>query len=284
MDLQMPVMDGYQATAALREDEAFRDLPILAMTADAMSGVREKAIAAGMNDYVTKPIDLDQLFAALVRWVAPRPRSVGKGEPASSGGDPALPPLKGIDVEDGLRRVGGNGKLYRSILRKFAESQAGVLREIGAGYGTLPSTEMARLAHTLKGVAGNIGAKSLQGAAREVERAIGEKGDVKRRIDEAEPLLREVLTSIGEMGDEGEGPPRSKAGANPEELKEQLARLEKMLEGYDAGAVEAAAELEGLLAGRAAEIMSAVCLSLKAYDFEKALDLAREVGAHMKPE
>lgn len=187
-------------------------------------------------------------------------------------------------MEDGLRRVGGNSRLYRSILRKFAGSQAAVLDEIREGAGKLSSEELVRLAHTLKGVAGNIGAKALQAAARELETALGEKGDVKRRIDEAEPLLREVLTSIGEMGDEGDGPPRSKAWASPEELKEQLARLEKMLEGYDAGAVEAAAELEALLAGRAAEIMSAVCLSLKSYDFEKALEQAREVGAHMKPE
>jgi len=244
-------------------------------------------IAAGMNDYVTKPIDLALLFAALVRWVPPLRRAVEGGAPPVSGEDKtAFPGLEGIDVEDGLRRVGGNRKLYRSILLKFAESQAMVLEEIRKGRGECPSEEVVRLAHTLKGVAGNIGAKGLETAAREVEAALRENSpDAEERIAEAEPLLREVLTAVRAMRDEPPPVDGKAESVSPEELKERLDRLIGMLEGYDAEAVDRAAELEPLLAGTAAaKVISAVCRSLKGYDFEKALGHTREIGAHLNLE
>jgi PAS domain S-box-containing protein len=282
MDLQMPVMDGYEAAVTLRKDKAHRDLPILAMTADAMSGVREKVIASGMNDYVTKPIDLNLLFAALVRWVPPlRWRAKREGPTVTGEDETAFPSLEGVDVEDGLRRVGGNGKLYRSILLKFAGSQATVLEEIRKGLGSLPSEDVVRLAHTLKGVAGNIGARDLETAAREVESALREnRPDAKERIADAEPLLREVLTAIESVKEEAAPSGDGTGSASPEELKERLNRLLEKLEGYDAEAVDGAAELEPLLAGTAAaEAISAVSRSLKGYDFEKALEEARKIVA-----
>jgi HPt (histidine-containing phosphotransfer) domain-containing protein len=234
-----------------------------------------------MNDYVTKPIDLDLLFAALVKWVPPLRKAVEKGARPVTGEDKtAFPGLEGIDVEDGLRRVGGNGKLYRSILLKFAGSQAMVLEEIRKGLGTLPAEDVVRLAHTLKGVAGNIGAKGLEAAAREVEAALREnRPDTEGRIAEAEPLLRQVLTAIDTLREETPPAEGTTKSVSPEELKEQLDRLMGMLEGYDAEAVDGAAELEILLAGTAAsEAISAAVRSLSGYDFEKALEEARKIG------
>ena len=96
MDIQMPVMGGFEATREIRKDERFKELPVIAMTAHAMAGDREKSLAAGMNDHVTKPIDPDELFSTLVRWIKPGEREVSEGvcEPSiakrAGGGHPPL--------------------------------------------------------------------------------------------------------------------------------------------------------------------------------------------------
>ena len=130
MDLQMPEMDGYQATAKIRSDPRFAKLPIIAMTAHATMEERQRCLDAGMNDHVSKPIDPDALYATLERWVKP------KEEPAESparrtaaASPPAdLPSIDGVDAADGLARVAGNARLFRSLLEQFAAKQAGVGR------------------------------------------------------------------------------------------------------------------------------------------------------------
>ena len=141
MDMQMPVMGGIEATRAIRSDPRLRNLPIIAMTANAMSSDREACLQAGMNDHVAKPIDPDQLFAALVRWIKPRIRA---GAPANGDGasaadavaakspdisatasDGEMPLIDGIDTRSALKRTGGNRKRYEALLQKFADSQAG---------------------------------------------------------------------------------------------------------------------------------------------------------------
>jgi signal transduction histidine kinase/CheY-like chemotaxis protein/HAMP domain-containing protein len=126
MDCQMPVMDGYAATRALRQQPRLRDLPVIAMTANAMVGDREKVLAAGMNDHIAKPIKFDDMFATLARWVHPAP--VAPPEPAGlvnagAGADP-LAGLPGIDIRAGLVRAMGDDALYRRLLRMFRDAQA----------------------------------------------------------------------------------------------------------------------------------------------------------------
>ncbi|HBD07359.1 MAG TPA: two-component system sensor protein, partial [Syntrophobacteraceae bacterium] len=138
MDVQMPVMDGYTATQTIRKDRRFKDLPIIAMTAHAMAGDQEKSTAAGMNDHVTKPIDPEQLFATLAKWIGSRGPSAGQDriqqslppKPEAVEITPAVdistvpPPfpvtLEGFELADGLRRLRGNEALYRKLLLSFA--------------------------------------------------------------------------------------------------------------------------------------------------------------------
>jgi two-component system sensor histidine kinase/response regulator len=130
MDLQMPEMDGYQATAKIRSDPRFAKLPIIAMTAHATLEEKQRCLDAGMNDHVSKPIDPALLFETLGRYYKPTenaavpPVSEPKqtGIPATDTGD--LPSIEGLDTQDGLRRVGGNQKLYLNLLRKFVDQQS----------------------------------------------------------------------------------------------------------------------------------------------------------------
>ena len=125
MDMQMPVMDGIAATKAIRSNPRFRELPIIAMTANAMDADREMCRQAGMNDHVSKPIDPDAMFATVMRWIKPRRSSDlrtsgSEGRGCSHTIFPDVPEIDGVDIKDGLKRVGGNSSLYRDLLMKFA--------------------------------------------------------------------------------------------------------------------------------------------------------------------
>jgi two-component system sensor histidine kinase/response regulator len=176
MDLQMPVMDGHQATAKIRSDPRFAALPIYAMTAHATLEERELCLANGMNGHIAKPIDPALLFDTLSKIARRAPgvdtvRAVEASEAAADA--PAeLPPIDGLDSADGLRRVGGNKRLYTKLLRQFASQQADAVGQIRAALAANDRESAIRLAHTLKGVAGNLGAGDVQNAAAAVEKLL----------------------------------------------------------------------------------------------------------------
>ena len=164
MDIQMPIMDGYKATKTIRRDERFKKLPIVAMTANAMAGDREKALGAGMNDHVAKPIDVKNLFEVLSKYVRPIEKEEQENRPAPKENH-EWPEVPGIDFKEGLYRVGGKSELYRKILKKFSESQSDFFKELQIYLDNGDRESAVRLAHTLKGLAGNVGAK-LDGSSQ----------------------------------------------------------------------------------------------------------------------
>ncbi|MDJ0976678.1 MAG: response regulator [Planctomycetota bacterium] len=228
MDIQMPGMDGLQATVEIRKLERFRDVPILAMTAQAMDGDREASLAAGMNDHVTKPIDPAQLYSTLARWIAP--------QPDLSDGDFAA--LTAFDVDDALGRLRGDRGLYRKLLDALCREHGSQAERIRQALAEGDYRSARELAHALKGVAGNLGAGALERAARDLELVATESGSGPQPSDPArveaslghfERELERATTEIRALpkqdpGLPGETVPTAIDGDSADEVGGMLAR------------------------------------------------------------
>lgn len=204
MDMQMPRMDGYQASGVIRQNPEFQDLPIIAMTANAMEGDREKCIEAGMNDYVSKPIDPDTLFATLLKWIEVSSKdstaqevevkldSTEEKNPIESQPEAVLEPevqkglpdsLPGFDIKTALARLGGSEDLFIRIAESFAESYRDADKQLTELFAKKDYETAHREAHSIKGVVGNIGAMDLYEGARELE-AIAKKAEEGGELDQ----------------------------------------------------------------------------------------------------
>jgi len=202
MDLQMPEMDGYQATTKIRSDNRFTRLPIIAMTAHATMEERKRCLDLGMNDHVSKPIDPVLLFETLGRYYKPRPASPsllsssGKGMPAEQvSGPDDLPSVEGLDTKDGLGRVAGNRNLYLKLLRQFVQQQGAAPAQIAEALARNDLPVAERLAHTVKGVGGSLGARAVQHAAAKLEKTIA----AKTASPELAPVLQEFQATLDDF-------------------------------------------------------------------------------------
>ncbi|MDX2502123.1 MAG: response regulator [Deltaproteobacteria bacterium] len=232
MDIQMPVMDGYTATRQIRKwesgmpNEGKDPIPIIAMTAHAMAGDEQKSLKAGMNDHVTKPIDPEQLFASLVKWI--KPAAAAKGLPAPEGPaaaapsehDPAVPDendlpdsLPGFDLTAGLARIMGNKRLYRKLLLDFGANYGGAANEIRQALEAGDFEQAHSLVHNIKGLAGNLEALDLKTAAVNIEILV--KGQSEETVDEKqlqdkiaalEYALAQALDAVQTLGPAAEKP------------------------------------------------------------------------------
>jgi two-component system, sensor histidine kinase and response regulator len=292
MDLQMPVMDGLEATRRIRVQPRFHTLPILAMTANAMAGDRERSLAAGMNDHITKPIDPDELFDALLRWLPDRAaRSGAPLEPTTRPArtEDARPEsesqwfyhIPALDAADGLRRVLGRREAYVSLLRRFALSQARTFAEIRAALSEGRRTDAARAAHTLKGVAGTIGARQVQREAGEVESALRRDstsmeldallGPAERTLD---ALVAALLAALPPEPDVTT-PPRT---ADSPALHEVVERLEELLSQDAVEAIDVFDAAAPLLTTAFGERAGRIGKLVRDYCFEEALVALRDAA------
>ncbi|TFW27808.1 response regulator [Massilia arenosa] len=196
MDLEMPQLDGHEATIELRKDARFDKVPVIAMTAHALSEIRERCLREGMQDYITKPVDPEKLYSTLARWLghAMPQRVAPVREPA------AIPGLTGIDSALGLRHVAGNTELYLQLLDRFRASQRNTAVELKADFEAGRYDDVSKRAHTLRGVAGNIGARDLQVVAQSVEESMQlpnpEVARLAHRIATLEGALDAVLAAL----------------------------------------------------------------------------------------
>jgi len=289
MDMQMPVMDGIAATKAIRSNPRFRELPIIAMTANAMDADREICRQAGMNDHISKPIDPDAMFATVMKWIKPRRARTSeppaqKVEAASSQNLLDLPEIDGVDIKDGLKRVGGNSRLYRDLLIKFAEkhSDAGLQISDALHFGDRNTAE--RIAHTVKGVAGNIGIKPVQFAAEKLEKAIRESDSAaSTMLQDFTSVLRTQIDAIEQalpletLALEIE--PRK--SFDPIAAAHEITRLRSQLKASDGDSEETFRSLRSVLASQVEKArLDALGANVSNFDFAEALlkldELVRE--------
>ncbi len=327
MDVQMPVMDGYTATRKIREWELenrgqktenrkqkMEDrkegsalspqssaLPIIAMTAHAMAGDAEKSIAAGMSDHVTKPIDPNQLFGTLQKWIQPdkkrvtveQQREPGAAEslaetvPAGEGLPESLP---GFDLEDGLKRLQGNEKLYRKLLLDFGVKYADTADEIRQALEAKDLEQAHSLVHDLKGLAGSLAATDLQTAAVELERLVKgglQKGFSKEKLNqtfaELENALPAALESVRALGtpvsEKPAKPPAAALAEIPSELARQAAdRIRDAAEMGDVTRIKSIAEEFRSKSEAFAPIADRFIQMASDFDFDGVLRIADELN------
>ncbi len=271
MDMQMPVLDGIATTEAIRREPRFAALPIVAMTANAMPADRERCLAAGMNDHLGKPIEPNELWHTLTRWmpiqVEPRIESPRVIEAAV---DWQLP---GVDIDSGLRRVLGKRELYQRLLGKFAASQAEVPAQVRAALAANQLESAERLAHSLKGLAGNLGATDLATLAATLESAIKDE-----RHDELEALLSEVQQSLEalvaaiKLQFTSEQPAAS-VTVDDEQLLVLCRQLQRLFSEDDPRAGKLFDEQGELLRSAFTTEYAALAAAVRSFDFEQALAL-----------
>ena len=271
MDMQMPVLDGIATTEALRREPRFASLPIVAMTANAMPADRERCLAAGMNDHLGKPIEPAELWITLGRWL------VARAEPQAQVAQATAPDwvLPGVDVASGLRRVLGKPELYRRLLDKFAASQAEFaprLRQLLAA-GEQEGAE--REAHSLKGLAGNLGAGDLAAQAAALESAIKDA-----RHDELGVLLGELERSLAELLAAIRALPVAQALAevDPQQLLPVCQQLLRLFGDDDPRAGKVFDEQAELLRSAFNDAYAPLAAAVHGFDFERARALLRQAA------
>jgi signal transduction histidine kinase/DNA-binding response OmpR family regulator len=201
MDCQMPVMDGYAATRALREEPGLRELPVIAMTADAMVGDRDKVIAAGMNDHISKPINVDAMFATLARWVRPAraEEAVAAGNGVTTDPRADLLALPGVDGRAALSGLMDDATLLRDLLCVFRDRESDFPQRFGAARDAGDAEAALRIAHDLKSEAGTFAMPALEHAAAALEQACkagAADADIEALARDASRLLAPVIAGL----------------------------------------------------------------------------------------
>ncbi|MBF0381931.1 MAG: response regulator [Magnetococcales bacterium] len=206
MDLQMPVLDGFEATRYLRDDPDTMHIPIVAMTAHAMIGDKERCLGAGMSDYVAKPIELDQLYECLGKWIKPRKKAANvTAPPEKDKSDQIELPdyLPGIDINNGLTRVTGNKRLFQDLVISFKKINFGIVENVKTALDNNNRDQALKLVHSIKGTSGSLGALNLSTTAKELEQTIkdGDASLINSALERFEEFLLPVFESADMLED-----------------------------------------------------------------------------------
>ena len=235
MDLQMPEMDGIEATYRIRVDKRFDQLPVIAMTAHAMLEERERCLAAGMNDHIAKPIEPHRMFQTISKWISAAPGGrflPARSDLAQTGS--VVPPIDGLDTATALKRVGGNTDMYLRLLRLFAQNQGSSSAELVAALEQSDLKTAGRVAHTVKGVALTLGFDALANLASQLETALSAGGPADGMLAPfSAELARAVMAVQHALAQTAEPASPSAGQAIGPESASCLARLCSLLEASD---------------------------------------------------
>ncbi len=288
MDCQMPVMDGYQATRAIRARPEFADLPVIAMTANAMVGDKEACLEAGMNDHIAKPIEVNLLYQTLVKYLvnddskvldalsATEPLEAEVSQDVSLQGQ--WPQHPEIDVERGLQLVQHSPRLYQLVCDSFAEGQRHAVNRIQTAMAQESVDDAIRIAHTLKGLAGSLASPRLVELARELESCLIEGKSYQAELEKVDVLV----ASICEAMDKLQGNRQEEVEITADLLTSAALLLElHLLKGYledaDSEAVSLIHGLKHRVSGELWQRMIPVVNMIEQYQFDEAAELINEI-------
>jgi len=275
MDMQMPEMDGVAATVEIRQDAQFADLPIVAMTASVMQEDRQRCLDAGMNGHLAKPIEPEELWRVLLKWIPPQSFPTGPAPtvaPPAPADTPPMPQnIPGLEVQEGLRRVLGKQSLYLSMLRKFVAGQANTPNQLVQTLAEGKRAEAERLAHSLRGVAGNISAVEIHRLAADVETAIREHYSEEQTETLIQQLRLSLADLIGHLEAQLPAEQHPEGGAvDRQQLDVVCRRLAELLADDDAEAADVLQDNIGLLSQAFPQDYGKIEAAINQFDFESA--------------
>jgi two-component system sensor histidine kinase/response regulator len=234
MDLQMPEMDGLTATRTIRETAHGRDVPIVAMTANALKGDREKCLAAGMNDYISKPIDRRELFRVIGQFLEGRRGAPGLRRPEVTG----AASIDGIDITGGLKRLGLELPEFHKLLQGFARNQVELMADLERAVENRTIKDIRLFAHSLAGAAGNVAAVDLAKAARNLEHAADQEESadfvsLNKAVSFEFDKVYKAITGMPEPDEQAAMLEEAGFSWEPAQVKSLLSGLEKALNQFD---------------------------------------------------
>ncbi len=246
MDIHMPGVNGFEATQAIRKNKNYSEVPVIALTADLTSNIQRQIKEKGLNDFISKPIDPDELFIKLIQWIKPLKREIFQKQITSDERESAiraiLSSIPGLDYSEGLRRLNYNYQLYSELIIKFRQNNLDFSQKLKTLLKNREIEEFHRTVHTLKSTAGNLGFNSIQNVATELESATRNMNlnqiqdlmqkaefEIKRTLETLQPYILQLKNYI----QSSVGPSLSR-----DEVKKELKDSLKLLQDYDARAKE----------------------------------------------
>lgn len=283
MDCQMPIMDGYEATKQIRKIEKFKDLPIIAMTANAMQGDKQKCIDAGMDDYISKPLDFNRFYETLVPYV--KSNNIEEIKENKTISKSILDfEIEGLDLELALNRMALNVDLLKNQLNRFVKSQKNFQQKIDILVNSNQLEELIREIHTLKSLCGNIAATKLFDEAKDLEEYLiynGIDDNVLKLIKELSSNLKTLVLNIAKQMNisitRNEEFLVSNLLKNDEEIKKLFEELEVLLKELDSSAIDKINEIKILLGKNSIEEIEILENYINNFDFDKAIEFLKNI-------
>lgn len=294
MDIQMPGMDGIAATCKIRRLESkAKNVPVIAMTAHAMTGDREISLLAGMNDHITKPIDPKELFACIARWIKPRDDNANllkikkkiKFSEMNTKDEIGLPAhIPGIDIKVGLNRILGNKKLYLNILREFCRDNENFPDLVSTALTNSDFQTAKRLVHTLKATSGNIGAMTLYKKAEELDGCFEHRDkNIESFLNKTWSELQTVLNALRQTLPAEQGMNESGTSIGKpdfETLAPKIVELKKLLKKGDMAAEDIFLEIKKPLFSLYPELAIKLDKALDTFNFKEAIKILKNIELH----